>query len=170
MDTKFYRELPNNPTSEFKNSKRETLLTLCWAELISRRMLKEMLAAHSVPGCFHLLPKMHTPGSPGRPIVSSNNISTENVLEFINYPIEGIPAIFPSYLKDTNHFINEISDLSVPVNSFLMTMDVCFLCTNIPHRDGIAATVSADEKSGPSAHVGGEGLSLFWLVLNHNRF
>lgn len=54
-----------------------------------------MLAAHSVPGCFHLLPKMHTPGSPGRPIVSSNNMSTENVLEFINYPIGRHPSDIP---------------------------------------------------------------------------
>lgn len=169
MDTKFYRELPNNPTSEFKNSKRETLLTLCWAELISRENAKSDVGSSLCSWLLSSAPKdAHTRQS--RPSDSIQQQYVNGKCVGINYPIEGIPAIFPSYLKDTNHFINEISDLSIPVNSFLMTMDVCFLCTNIPHRDGIAATVSADEKSGPSAHVGGEGLSLFWLVLNHNRF
>ena len=46
----------------------------------------------------------------------------------------------PSYIKDTNHFINKVDNFSVPVNSVLVTMDVRSLYTSIPNNEGIAAT------------------------------
>ena len=46
----------------------------------------------------------------------------------------------PSYIKDTNHFISKVNNISVPVNSVLVTMDVRSLYTSISNNEGIAAT------------------------------
>ena len=46
----------------------------------------------------------------------------------------------PSYIKDTNHLINKLNNFFFPVNSILVTMDVRWLCTSIPNKEGTAAT------------------------------
>ena len=43
----------------------------------------------------------------------------------------------PSYVKDTNHFINKINNFPVPENSFLVTMNAKLLYTSIPNNKGI---------------------------------
>ena len=46
----------------------------------------------------------------------------------------------PSYVKDTNDFINKINAVkSVPKYSYLVTMDARSLYTNIPKTEGISA-------------------------------
>ena len=39
----------------------------------------------------------------------------------------------PSYIKDTNHFINKVNSFFVPVNLVLVTMNVRSLWTSIPN-------------------------------------
>ena len=46
----------------------------------------------------------------------------------------------PSYIKDTNHFINKVNNFSVPVDSISVTMDVGLLKTSIQNNQGIATT------------------------------
>ena len=43
----------------------------------------------------------------------------------------------PSYIKDTNDFINKIDNFAVLPNSFLATMDVNSLYTSVPNNEGI---------------------------------
>ena len=42
-------------------------------------------------------------------------------------------------IKDTNDSVNKINNFKLPENSFLVTMDVKALYTNIPNNEGIAA-------------------------------
>ena len=48
-----------------------------------------------------------------------------------------------SYLKDTTDFINFIERTRVPKNSFLVSMDVTSLYTNIPQEEGIETVCKA---------------------------
>ena len=45
----------------------------------------------------------------------------------------------PSFIKDTNDFMNKIDNFTVPPNSFLATIDVKPLYTSIPNNEGIAS-------------------------------
>lgn len=58
---------------------------------------------------------------------------------YVKKLISHIPGTLKSYVKDTTDFLRDISDLRVPENSYLVTLDVSSLYTNIPHNDGIAA-------------------------------
>ena len=51
----------------------------------------------------------------------------------------------PSYIKDTNHFLQTIFNLDTPLppNTILATIDVKSLYTNIPHDKGINAVLEA---------------------------
>ena len=44
-----------------------------------------------------------------------------------------------SLIKDTNDFLNKMNNFKVPKNSFLVTMDMKALYTNIPNNESIAA-------------------------------
>ena len=53
----------------------------------------------------------------------------------------------PSHVKHTNGFLNKMKDINkVPEETYLVTMDLKSLYTNIPNSEGIAATNRALDK------------------------
>ena len=52
----------------------------------------------------------------------------------------------PSYVKDTNDFINKINYRNIPKESIFVTLDVKSLYTNIPNPEGIVAVKKAHER------------------------
>ena len=80
------------------------------------------------------------PGNPGRPIVSSNSHPTERISQFVDYHLQPLVHKLPSFVKDTNDFLNKLLTVGkLPSNSLLVTLDVSSLYTNIPHNEGINA-------------------------------
>ena len=49
----------------------------------------------------------------------------------------------PSYIRDTTDFINLISTTKLPTDSYLVSIDVSSLYTNIPHKEGVEAVLNA---------------------------
>ena len=89
---------------------------------------------------FYHLPKLHKPGNPGRPIVSSCRAPTKRISEFADYHLQPLVKQLPSYLRDTKDFLWRISNLDpLPPDCILLTLDVSSLYTNIPHNEGIEA-------------------------------
>ncbi|XP_065892855.1 uncharacterized protein [Dysidea avara] len=73
------------------------------------------------------------------PIVSSCNSPTENISQFLDYWLQHSMRTLPSYLQDTNQLINNLCSLSVPEDSWLVTVDVKSLYMCIPHKEGVEA-------------------------------
>ena len=79
---------------------------------------------------------IHKPNNPGRPIINSIECHTSEISRFVNHHHQPVVKQIPSYIKDTNHFINKVNNFSVPVNSILVTMDVRSLYqTSIPNNE-----------------------------------
>lgn len=170
-DKKFYMELAQDPTKEFEAEINRVLTSLHKNGKISADMLRAMQPFQPAPGRFYLLPKIHKTNHPGRPIVSSNGTVTERISSALDFIIKDIVPTIPSYVKDTNHFLRQIAGLEVPKDSILVTMDVTSLYTNIPHSDGIEATVSTFKKTNTPVHLDEDTLStLLRLVLSKNNF
>lgn len=76
-----------------------------------------------------------------------------------------------TYIEEPTHFLREISDLRVSEGSYLVTLDVSSLYTNIPHDDGIASLIEMYEQhrqvDTPDSHV---IATLRHLVLEPNSF
>ena len=82
--------------------------------------------------------------NPGRSVVSSINCYTANISKYVDYHLQPIVKQIPSYVKDTNGFINKINAVeSVPKNSYLVTMDVRSLYIDILNAEGISAVKRA---------------------------
>ncbi len=67
---------------------------------------------------------------------------TENISQFIDYWLQTLMKVIPSYLKDTTKLTNQLKELTVEPD---MPFDVKSLYTCIPHKEGIQACAEALE-------------------------
>ena len=124
-------------------------------EFIKKDEFESMNPFDKQPGKFYQLfkvHKQHTVGSapPERPIISGSGSITENISLFVEHHIKNLANKHHSYLQDTPDFLRSLEDLkldgNLPENSFLVTIDVSALYTNIPQDEGIEAVTEALEE------------------------
>ncbi|XP_048583758.1 uncharacterized protein LOC116608371 [Nematostella vectensis] len=135
----------------------------------------DFLLPHTPPRTpqFYMLPKIHKPHTPGRPIISGCQSPTEKLSIFLDHYLKKFVPHIPSYIKDTTHFLQTVLSLPTPLpdTCFLVTIDVASLYTNIPHEEGIAAALSYIQTlpahKRPPIHV---FRSLLNYILKHNYF
>ena len=77
----------------------------------------------------YLLPKIHKPGNPGRPIVSACNCPTELIATYLDKITSPLVQNLPSYVKDTNHMLRITESFRFPGNTNYMfsqwTLNLC---------------------------------------------
>ena len=143
-------------------------------EIDGKRLPKSALnLVEGNPRCgrFYLLPKIHKPEIPGRPVVSACSCPTSIISAFIDDNLQPLVKALPSYVKDTSHLLNLIGDFSLPPDDVLLfTMDVKSLYTMIPHEEGLQALKyyldKRTELNPPTSSL----IRLAELVLKNNHF
>ena len=88
---------------------------------------------------FYISHKIHKRNNPGRPVINSINCYTSEISRFIDHHLQLLMREIPSFIKDTNDFINKIDNFTVPPNLFFVTMDFKSLYTSISNNEGIAS-------------------------------
>jgi hypothetical protein len=172
----YYKKLENNPTEQFKKEIYEEIYQM---DNISYS-IKESLVPDSdnrVPA-FYILPKIHKQfnsdlplGYPGRPIVSGCGSLTEKISSYVDNILKPHMESLPSYVKDTTDFIRKIQNITnISTESFLVTMDVSSLYSNIPHNDGIKACQYYLNQRTGQQHSVKDILHLIEIVLTKNNF
>lgn len=128
---------------------------------------------------FYILPKIHKDPSkwtipneipPGRPIVSDCGSETYQTAEYIDYFLNPLSIIHPSYVKDTYHFIDIVKKLKIPNNSWFFSMDVDSLYTNIDIKSGLQVVKKTFEKHPNPERPDMEVLQLLEINLTKNDF
>ena len=139
-DSKNYKVLAKDPTTINNDLVNQTIDRSTKEQLINENIANGLKNPSPRTPQFYISPKFRKEGNPGRPVVSSINCHTANISKYVDYHLQPIVKQIPSYVKDTNDFINKINAVkSVPKNSYLVTMDVRSLYTNIPNAEGISA-------------------------------
>ena len=100
---------------------------------------------HLIHPEFYTLTKIHKSTITGRPIISGCDSPTERISSFVDTLLQPISKTQKSYLKDTTDFINFIVNTKVKKRTFLVSMDVISLYTNIPQNEGIEIVCKAYE-------------------------
>ena len=85
-----------------------------------------------------MLPKIHKPNNPGRPIVNGIGSITEKISAYVDQESRHLVPTIPSYLKDIS-LLQILLGKTLAPGDILVTIDVKSLYTNIPHIEGIAA-------------------------------
>ncbi|CAH3184729.1 unnamed protein product [Porites lobata] len=101
-----------------------------------------LIVDHPRTSRFYLLPKIHKPGNPGRPIVSACNCPTELLATYLDQITSPLVRSLPSYVKDTNHMLDIAQCFRYPTTGpdrFVFTMNIKSLYTVIPNNDGLLA-------------------------------
>ena len=113
---------------------------------------KLLKPAQSRTPIFYMLPKIHKINHPGRPVISSVNSHTEKISAYVDEFLRPIGERLPSYIRDTTDFIQRMKVLGkLPVECYLVTLDVSSLYTNIDIDEGL--TIVQEElikTNGPS--------------------
>ncbi|XP_041461655.1 uncharacterized protein LOC121412959 [Lytechinus variegatus] len=140
-----YALLDSDPTCNFSLQIQSTLNDMKEHKHLSEKAHKFLSPTNAKPARFYLLPKIHKPGNPGRPILSGNGSPTENISLFVDYHIKPLVSRAPSYIHDTPDFLRKLNDIKdqIPETALIGTLDVSSLYANIPHDEGIQASREA---------------------------
>ena len=88
-----------------------------------------LIVDHLCDSKFYLLPKIHKPGNPGRPIVSACNFATELLATYLDIITKPLVENLPSYVKDTNHMLDIVESFRFSgTHNYVFNMDIksCF--------------------------------------------
>ena len=91
---------------------------------------------------FYLLPKIHKPGNPGRPIVSACSCPTELLALYLDHVTAPFVRSLDSYGRDTTHMLNIFDSFrfqDVDGQRLIFTMDIKSLYMVIPNEGGLRA-------------------------------
>ena len=128
---------------------------------------------------FYMLPKIHKDPSkwskpheipPGRPIVSDCSSETYHTAEFLDFYLNPLSTLHPSYIKDTYDFVEKIKKLHIPKNATLFTMDIDSLYINIDIPQGIQAIKNIFHKYPNKNRPDKELIQLLEINLTRNDF
>lgn len=179
-DAQYYKPLLQPLQNETQAIVRTKVDKLYQDGFINRKQKTYLMGPDSPrPRLFYLLPKIHkAPASwpvpcvvpSGRPIVSDCGSETYNVAEFIDYYLNPLSRQHPSYIKDTYDFVNKLKTIRAPKHTFIFSIDVESLYTNIDTDLGLKAVADVlstkPDPSRPDHFI----LELLELTLRRNDF
>ena len=169
----YYQRLDADPTHHFVKELQDVVDSCSPA---TRSKLRHMIPANPKPGVFYIVPKIHKENNPGRPIVSGLGTLTEKLSGFVSELLSPVASNVNSFIQDTTHFLNILENFNSDhqfSNDLLVTMDVHSLYTNIPHEDGIEASVNAYNQfynEGDRIISGQDLAKIMRYTLTHNYF
>ena len=140
-DETFYKKLSRDPNKNFAEKIKKYIEQNKTNEKLSDEDVKTLIPDPIRTPNFYLLPKIHKPNNPGRPIVASYNSPTERISAFVDYFLQPYVKKLSSHIKDSYHFIDILKNTVIPKSDDLLfvTIDAVSLYTNIPHNLGLEA-------------------------------
>ena len=102
VDARHYLLLNEDPTTTFTNEVNRILFNMKTTNSINEHTYKYLHSTNTQPARFYLLPKIHKPGNPGRPIISSIEAPTEKISQFVDFHLRPLGEMITSYVKDTS--------------------------------------------------------------------
>ena len=104
-------------------------------------------------------------------MISSINCHTSKISEYVDYHLQPIVKEIPSYVQDTTDFLRKINQINfVPDNSYLFSLDVKSLYTNIPNAEGIKSVKTSLEKYSKQTASTKVITTFLALILTLNNF
>ena len=137
-----YKELTKDQTIAHANIINDTIEVFKTQHKIPDKITDGLKSHHPKTPTLRLPPKAHKEGRPARPLVSSINSHSTEISEYVDFHLQPHVLKIKSYIKDTNDFLNHLEKIpaSTSRNSYLVTLDVRYLYSNIPNAEGIEVT------------------------------
>ena len=92
---------------------------------IDEQTWKYLICTDIEPARLYLMPKIHKPSYPGRPIVASNGTPTEKISHFVDYHLFSLGRTNPVFSKGHNTFSPETEQNYFTPSSFPLSYSGC---------------------------------------------
>ena len=169
-----YHKMDHNPTTEHAALVENAIDTLKLNGQLEEKLAEKLKPHNPKTPRMYLLPKVHKPGNPGRPVVSSIGCHTENISKYVDYHLQPLNRALPSYIQDSTDFLKKLDSLpeELPPETIMVTMDVRALYTNVPNNEGIDAVKQfLRTRNRPGDEILSRIISTFLLlILTLNNF
>ena len=123
-DKASYKQSTQDPTLQHNRMINQTIERFKNEKLLPQKIADGLKITNPKTPKFYISPKIQKTNNPGRPVINSIECHTSEISRFVDHHLQPVVKQIPSYIKDTNHFINKVNNFSVPVNLILVTMDV----------------------------------------------
>ena len=80
------------------------------------------------------MPKIHKVDIPLRHIISTDNSPIQFLAKILNNELKNCIKKPESHINNSFELKEKLVDLTIPADSILVSLDVCFLFTNIPYQ------------------------------------
>ena len=132
-----YRALTSDPTMRLKNKMINLLKYIKSKGGITEELYKKLYPTRSGSPKFYGLPKIHKPGMPLRPIVSSIGAVTYETSKEVARILKPLVGKSPHHVKNTQDFIDNIKGIHLGEDQCMMSYDVKALFTSVPTTKAI---------------------------------
>lgn len=126
-----------------ENLNQYLLLIMELKPYLNKKQYIGLYEAQNEKGIIYGLPKIHKKEVPMRPIISQVKSLTNRLHRYIQQLLKIGELQIPNIIKDTTDFINKLNTYNANINenTYLVTLDVESLYTNIPIDWGIEAII-----------------------------
>ena len=169
-DTNNYKKLNYNPTTEYANTVNTTIDLFKTQHKIPEKIADGLKVTKPKTPMLKLPPKVHKEGHPGRPLVASIDSPTSKISEYVDFHLQPYTDTIKSHIKDTNHFLTELNTVPAAESkgSYLVTLDVRSLYTNIPNEEGVNVIKNLLQRK--QSNLTTVITAFLWLILTLNNF
>ena len=131
-DENTYTLLKRNPSNNIVTNLKTLLKKWKRLDVVTVPTYNKLNSSNPTLPRAYGLPKIHKPGTPLRIIISSIGSPLHNLAAFLHEIIHNSLPPSESYIKNSFQLANRVSNLSVPLDSTLVSLDVVSLFTNVP--------------------------------------
>ena len=132
-----YRALTPDPTMRLKNKMINLLKSIKSKGGITDELYKRLYPTGAGSPKFYGLPKIHKPGMPLRPIVSSIGAFTYQTSKEVARILKPLVGKSPHHVKNTQDFIDNIKGIHLGEDQCMMSYNVKALFTSVPTTKAI---------------------------------
>ena len=169
-NTDHYEELDQVPTKRYQKQIIECVKQAISMNIINNEIYKNLVNKHCRITTFYILPRIHKPSIPGRPIVNGIGTITEKLSAYVDHHIRPLVPNIPTYVKNTTQFLNLIKDIEIQSQELLETIDVSILYMHIPHMESIIAINKILEENSTDPFMNTFICRLTHHILTKNNF
>ena len=133
-----YKTINYDPTTTNSETVNKVILRFQNEIFLSSNIFEGLKSKNpKTPHCY-LKPRIHEVANPETHVVSSINTHTSRISNYFDYYLQPIVKEIPSYVEDTTGFLMKIREIDFVLGiSYLVSLDVISLYTNIPNMEGI---------------------------------
>ena len=142
-DVEMYEEIIHNPTQQLVKVINKLTSTLLARVYIDSPTHSHLTLNEVRNQQLYFLKKLHKNPHGVRPIVSGCSGHTEILSALMDHFLKPLVQHTDSHTKDSKSIVKLLETLTLPKNFILLTIDVKALYLNIPHTEGILASVNA---------------------------